>query len=206
MSDTTEQWRKLTEGWLLESARVKQHLSRESTGLLVEAATAMAGGLRSGGKILLCGNGGSAADSQHIAGELIGRLGPGRDRNPLPAVALTTDTSILTALGNDYGFEHVFARQVEALGAEHDVLILISTSGTSMNVVMAAQEARKKGMKTIGFLGGTGGTLIDLVDVPLVVPSDSVARIQEGHITMGHILCELVEHMLFVPVEPKGGR
>jgi D-sedoheptulose 7-phosphate isomerase len=200
----TERWRKQAEGWLLESARVKERLSYEGVGRLLEAASAMAHCLRSGGKILLCGNGGSAADCQHIAGELIGRLGPGRDRSPLPAVALTTDTSILTAIGNDYGFEHVFARQVEALGTEHDVVLLISTSGTSSNVVMAAQAARKKGMRTIGFLGGTGGTLVDLVDVPLVVPSDNIARVQEGHITIGHILCELVEQMLFVPAEPRG--
>lgn len=206
MPDMTERWRKQIEGWLLESARVKERLSHESAGRLLEAATAMADCLRSGGKILLCGNGGSAADCQHIAGELIGRLGPGRDRSPLPAVALTTDTSILTSLGNDYGFEQVFARQVEALGATNDLLILISTSGTSRNVVLAAQKARDMGIKTIGFLGATGGTLGHLVDLPLLVPSDSIARIQEGHITMGHILCELVEQMLFVPVEAKGGR
>jgi len=129
MPDMTERWRKQAEGWLLESARVKERLSRESAGRLLEAAMAMADCLRSGGKSLLSGNGGSAADCQHIAGELIGRLGPGRDRNPLPAVALTTDSSILTSVGNDYGFEHVFARKVEALGASNDLLILRDDGG-----------------------------------------------------------------------------
>ncbi len=206
MPEMVEAWHQQIQAWLLESAQVKERLSRESAGPLLEAAEVLAECLRSGGKVLLCGNGGSAADSQHIAGELVGRLGPGRDRRPMPAIALTTDTSILTALGNDYGFENVFARQVEALGGDHDVLIVISTSGTSQNVVLATQKARQKGIKTIGFLGGRGGILKDLVDVPLLVPSDSVARIQEGHITIGHILCELVEQMLFVPVAAKGGR
>lgn len=206
MPDMAERWRKQTEDWLLESARVKERLSHETAARLVEVATTMADCLRSGGKVLLCGNGGSAADCQHIAGELVGRLGPGRERDPLPAIALTTDTSILTSLGNDFGFDQVFARQVEALGVDGDALILISTSGTSRNVVLAAQVAREKGIKTIGFLGGTGGALRHLVDLPLLVPSDSIARIQESHITMGHILCELVEQMLFVPAESKGGR
>ncbi len=206
MPGMTEAWYQQIRAWLLESAQVKERLSRESANLLLEAAEVLTECLRSGGKVLLCGNGGSAADSQHIAGELIGRLGPGRDRRPMPAIALTTDTSILTALGNDYGFDHVFARQVEALGGQHDVLIVISTSGTSRNVVLATQKARQKGIKTIGFLGGQGGMLKDLVDVPLLVPSDSVARIQEGHITIGHILCDLVEQMLFVPVETERRR
>ncbi len=205
MPQMVDAWHRQIRTWFLESAQVKERLSRESTDLLLEAARIVAECLRSSGKVLLCGNGGSAADSQHIAGELVGRLGPNRDRRPMSAIALTTDTSILTALGNDYGFENVFVRQVEALGAEHDVLIVISTSGTSQNVVLAAEKARQKGIKTIGLLGGRGGTLKSLVDVPLLVPSDNVARIQEGHITIGHILCELVEQMLFVPVEAKGG-
>jgi D-sedoheptulose 7-phosphate isomerase len=194
-----ERWRKQVQEWFLESARVKERLAHEGVDRVLEVATAVVNCLRSGGKILLCGNGGSAAECQHIAGELIGRLGPRRDRKPIPAVALTTDTSVLTALGNDYGFEHIFARQVEALGASNDVLIVVSTSGTSSNIILAVEKARQRGIKTIGLLGASGGALRDLVDLALLIPSESIARIQEAHIAIGHILCELVEAMLFYP-------
>ncbi len=147
--------------------------------------------LRQGHKVLLCGNGGSAADAQHIAAELVGRFET--ERRGLAAVALSTDTSVLTSLGNDYGMEHVFRRQVEALGQKGDVLIAISTSGNSHNVLLALQSAREQGLSTVGLLGGTGGKCRELCDVALVINSSVTARIQEMHITLGHILCGLVD-------------
>jgi D-sedoheptulose 7-phosphate isomerase len=142
-------------------------------------------------KILLCGNGGSAADAQHLAGELVGRFLC--KRPPLPALALSVNTSVLTAVGNDYGFEEVFARQVAALGQPGDVLVAISTSGDSSNVLRAAEAAKAKGMKVIGLTGADGGKLKDLCDFCLCVPSTSTPRIQEMHILIGHIICQLVE-------------
>jgi phosphoheptose isomerase len=147
--------------------------------------------LRSGGKILLCGNGGSAADAQHIAAELVGRFA--HARRGLPALALTTDSSALTSIGNDFGFEQVFARQVEALAREGDMLIGISTSGNSRNVIEAVRVARELGVTTIGLLGGSGGALKDLVDHALIVPSDDTPRIQECHILIGHIWCAMID-------------
>lgn len=194
MSD--QRWRQYIQAGLQESARVKQQLAEESTDSILAVAAAAADCLAAGGKVLLCGNGGSAADCQHLAAELVGRLGPGRERSPLPALALTTDTSALTAVGNDYGFDQVFSRQVEALGAPGDLLIAISTSGNSQNVVVAVQKARERGLTTVGFLGGTGGRLKALVDLAVVVPSDAVARIQEAHIAVGHIVCDVAERML----------
>ena len=146
---------------------------------------------------MLCGNGGSAADSQHIAGEFIVRLTSKRNRNALPAIALTTDTSVITACSNDFGFEHIFSRQVEALGNEGDVLIGISTSGNSQNVINAINEAKEKNVKTIAFLGADGGKAKGISDVDIIIPSDNVCRIQEGHGTVGHILCDIVENMIF---------
>ncbi len=145
--------------------------------------------------MLLCGNGGSAADSQHLAAELLGRFR--QERAPLAAVALTTDTSVLTAVSNDTGFEHVFARQVEALIAPQDVLVAISTSGNSPNVLEAVVVARKHNAKTIGLVGRDGGKLARLVDIPLVVRAEDAARIQECHITIGHTICGVVERELF---------
>ncbi len=147
--------------------------------------------LANGGKILLCGNGGSAADSQHIAAEIVGRFN--KERKGLAAIALTTDTSILTSVGNDYGYEHIFARQVEGLCNPQDVLIGITTSGNSGNVVKAIEVANTIGAKTIGLTGGSGGKLNDLCSHNLVVPSDVTARIQEAHIFIGHCLCEILE-------------
>ncbi len=144
-----------------------------------------------GGKLLVCGNGGSAADSQHLAAELAGRYQ--LDRPGWPALALTVDTSALTAISNDYGFERVFARQVEALGRSGDVLLVISTSGHSPNCVAAVEVAASRGMRTHGLLGKDGGPLADLVDSALVAPGEVTARIQEIHITMIHMLCELLE-------------
>lgn len=147
--------------------------------------------LRRGARILICGNGGSAADAQHIAAELVGRFA--HQRRGLPAIALTTDTSALTSIGNDFGFDHVFARQVEALGREGDILIGISTSGNSRNVIEAVKAAREMGMTTVGLLGGSGGALKDMVDHALVVPSPDTPRIQECHILIGHIWCAMID-------------
>ena len=147
--------------------------------------------LKSGNKILLCGNGGSAADAQHIAAELVGRYE--QQRRAFPSVSLTTDTSALTAIGNDYGFEEIFARQVEALAVSGDVLIAISTSGKSPNVIKAADQARAIGCKTIALTGCSGEPLVSHCDLALVVPSDRTSRVQEAHITIGHIWCEMVE-------------
>lgn len=148
--------------------------------------------LSNGKKILFCGNGGSAADSQHMAAEIVGRFQ--KERKGLAAVALTTDTSILTAVGNDYGFSEVFARQVEGIGQTGDVLIGYSTSGNSKNVIRAMEVAKEMGLHTVGFLGGNGGALKDLCDISFVVPHSVTARIQEIHLLAGHILCEMVEH------------
>ena len=147
--------------------------------------------LKAGGKILLCGNGGSAADAQHIAAELTGRYKT--ERGALAGIALTTDTSALTAIGNDYGYEFVFSRQLEALGREGDLLIAISTSGNSGNVLKALELARKIGIKTIGLSGRTGGAMNELCDLNLVVPSNDTPRIQEMHIMIGHIICQAID-------------
>src|SRR5215212_2816705 len=150
--------------------------------------------LRAGGKLLIAGNGGSAADAQHVAAEFLSRFG--FDRNPLPALALTTDTSVLTAIGNDYGFDHVFERQVRGLGRKGDMLIAISTSGRSPNVIAALRTARETGMTTIGF-SGSGGEMHALCDLFLAVPSNETALIQQVHITAFHAICGIVEHELF---------
>ena len=149
-----------------------------------------------GNKLLLCGNGGSAADAQHLAAELLVRLRPHINRIPLPAIALALDTSTITACGNDFGFDYLFARNVQALGNKGDVLICISTSGKSKNVELAAIEAKKKGIYTYGFLGGVGGDIYKVCDSSILVPSFDTARIQESHITIGHALMEYVEDKL----------
>jgi len=144
-----------------------------------------------GGKLMICGNGGSAADSQHIAAELVGRFMA--ERPGYAALALTTNSSVLTAVGNDYGFDYIFSRQVQGLGGPSDVLLVISTSGNSANCLLAVQEARIKGMRVHGFLGKDGGKLLSAVDSALVAPSNQTPRIQEVHITMGHLLCQVLE-------------
>jgi D-sedoheptulose 7-phosphate isomerase len=161
---------------------------------VVGAGVRVAACLREGGKLMLCGNGGSAADCQHIAAELTGRLV--HDRRPLAAMALTTDTSALTCISNDYSFADVFVRQVSALGRRGDCLLAISTSGNSENVIRAVQAARECGMTVIGLLGRDGGKLASLCDETIVVPAQSTARIQEAHIFIGHTLCGLVEQAL----------
>jgi D-sedoheptulose 7-phosphate isomerase len=165
-----------------------------------QAAQMVTDALRSGNKILLAGNGGSAADAQHIAGELVSRFN--FDRAPTAGIALTTDTSVLTAIGNDYGYEQVFARQVAGIGRPGDVFIAISTSGRSPNVLAACRIAKQKGIAVIGFTGAGGGALAELCDVTLRVPSDKTPFIQQIHITAGHIVCALAEEALFGADKP----
>jgi D-sedoheptulose 7-phosphate isomerase len=162
--------------------------------IIQQAAALIAATLSHGGKLMLCGNGGSAADSQHIAAEMTGRFV--KDRRPLAAIALSTDTSALTSIANDYSFDDVFSRQVLALGGRGDCLLAISTSGNSRNVMRAADAARSAGIQIIGLLGRDGGALRGLCDVAIVVPSQTTARIQEAHIFIGHTLCALVEETL----------
>lgn len=159
------------------------------------AAEMLIAAYRSGKKTLIAGNGGSAADAQHLAGEFVSRFY--FDRPGLPSIALTTDTSILTAIGNDYGYERVFSRQVQANGAEGDVFLGISTSGNSANILLALEECRRRGVRTIGFTGAGGGKMASLCDICLQIPSSDTPRVQEAHILLGHILCELVEKDLF---------
>ncbi|MGQ9549499.1 MAG: D-sedoheptulose 7-phosphate isomerase [Roseiflexus sp.] len=185
--------------WVIDeieaSIDVKRHTIETQAPTIVAIAERVVETFRRGGKLLLCGNGGSAADAQHIAAEFVSRFR--RERRGLPAIALTTDTSILTAIGNDYGYERVFARQVEALGSPGDMVLGISTSGISASVIAAMRTARNNGMATIGFTGVSGGTLVDHVDLCLCVPSNNTARIQEVHITVAHVVCEIVERALF---------
>jgi D-sedoheptulose 7-phosphate isomerase len=173
---------------------LRKQVARDCGENIVDAAMLIARCLRGGGKLLLFGNGGSAADAQHLAAEFIGRFRI--ERQALAAIALTTDSSILTAVGNDYGFDQIFARQVQALGRPGDVAIGISTSGNSPNVTSAITQAAKQELKTIGLAGKDGGSLAKCVDISITVASSNVAMIQECHITIGHILCELVENEL----------
>ncbi|HVE69583.1 MAG TPA: SIS domain-containing protein [Solirubrobacteraceae bacterium] len=174
-----------------------EHLSAAGVepGAVVRALVALAGALRAGGKVLTFGNGGSAADAQHFAAELVGRFE--RERAALAAIALTTDTSALTAIANDFGFERVFARQVEALGRPGDVALAISTSGTSPNVLEAVKAARDAGMTTIGLCGASGCPLCQAVDVAIVAPAGGAARVQEAHLAVEHVLCRALEERLF---------
>lgn len=182
---------------LKESAETKLNIEKTCKADTLKAVDIIANAYRNGKKMLLCGNGGSAADCQHIATELMIRLSHNLNRPALPAIALTTDTSNLTAGGNDIGWINVFARSVEGLGNEGDILLAISTSGNSPNVIKAVEKAREKKMIIVAFLGGDGGKLRDLVDLPIVIPSSNVQRIQEGHITIAHVICELVETELY---------
>ena len=183
-----------------ESLRVKNEFFRVNKDTIARTVETIAHGLRNGHKVLFFGNGGSAADAQHLAAELVGRFGP--NRSPLPAISLATDTSVLTAVGNDYGYDKVFARQIEALGQSGDIAIAISTSGNSPSVLAAIDVARSKGLFTIGFTGETGGKMTDRVEVLFRVPSHETPRIQETHVMLGHILCELVDRELFPEVYP----
>jgi len=179
---------------LEESAQRKKAIAKSRIAEIEHVVEFIIGAYKTGGKVVLFGNGGSAADAQHIASELVGRFM--LKRQAFPAIALTTNTSTLTALANDYGYETVFSRQVEALVNERDVVIGISTSGNSPNVVEAIKMAKIKGAKTVALTGSDGGKLAEVADLALIVPSDSTPRIQEAHITIGHIVCELVEKEL----------
>ena len=179
------------------SAEIKKKIFEACADRIIKAVDLLIGALKTRNKILLCGNGGSAADAQHLAAELVIRMNPALQRPAIPAIALTTDSSVLTAGANDIGYDNVFARSVEALGAPGDVLIAISTSGKSESINRAATAARARGMKSIGLLGRDGGATRDLVDVAVIVPSDDTQRIQEGHIAIGHILCALVEREMY---------
>ena len=181
---------------LLDSAEIKRQTAAKCAESIAKAADVIAGSFLSSGKVLLCGNGGSAADCQHMAAEFVSRFSKDLDRRALPAIALTTDTSFLTGFGNDFGFEGIFGRQVEALGSPGDVLIAISTSGSSPNVIRAVEAARKGSMITIA-LTGNGGRLSAIAEVPITVPSTDTQYIQEAHLAVEHILCELVEFILF---------
>jgi len=180
---------------LEESAEVKRQTIVTAVDSIEAAAQMLIDCYRAGGKVLLCGNGGSAADAQHLAAELISRLK--LERAAIPALALTTNTSLLTAIGNDYKYDLVFVRQVEAFGKVGDVLIAISTSGESENVIKAVEFSRVQGIKSIALTGAKGGRLAEKVDLAIKIPSDNVQRIQECHITVGHILCELIESALY---------
>jgi len=182
---------------LKESGDMKNKIAEdpELLGVIIKIAEIIIEAYRNGKKVILFGNGGSAADAQHMTAELVGKYY--LDRDPLPAVALTTNTSSLTAIGNDYSFDIVFARQLKALGQKGDVIIGISTSGNSENVIQAFKVAREMGLITVGFTGKSGGKLRSVADHCLCIPSDDTPRIQEGHITIGHIICEIVERELF---------
>lgn len=182
-----------------ESVKVKEHfLTKKNAALIVEAAEVIVECFKNNGKLMIIGNGGSAADSQHIAAEFVNRFEI--ERPPLPAIALTVDTSVLTSIGNDYDFNLVFAKQVKSIGKENDVLLALSTSGNSKNVIKAAEMAKGLGIKTIALTGKDGGELAQKADMVLNVESQSTPRIQEVHITICHTICQLIDHFLFQKV------
>jgi len=174
-----------------DSAEIKRRFGRDHAEKIAQVAQLMGRAFREGRKVLLFGNGGSATDAAHIAAEFVGRYK--RERAPLPAIALTTDIAAITCIANDYGFEELFARQVRAHGQKGDIAIAISTSGNSPNVLRGIEAARECGLTTIAWTGGTGGKLAGMADYAFIVPSTVTARIQESHITLGHVLCELIE-------------
>ena len=181
-----------------DSAEIKRRFARDHADRIVQVAQLIGGAFQAGHKVLLFGNGGSSTDAAHIAAEFVGRYK--RERAPLPAIALATDIAAITCIANDYGFEELFARQVRAHGQRGDVAIAISTSGNSPNVLKGVEAAKALGLTTIAWTGGTGGKLVGMVDYAFVVPSTLTARIQESHITLGHVLCELIEdHVLANP-------
>ncbi len=183
-----------------ECGEVRARFLKENLPKFLETINLISQAFERGNKLLLFGNGGSAADAQHIAAEFVNRYII--DRPPLPAIALTTDTSILTSVANDLAFQEIFAKQVKALGKEGDVAIGLSTSGNSSNVIKAFEVAREMGIKTVALAGNDGGMLAKIADIAMIVPSSSTPRIQETHILVAHILCEMVEHQLFFKVTP----
>jgi D-sedoheptulose 7-phosphate isomerase len=195
-SNASEAWRAYAQEHLISSAELNQRAADECLGAIVAAVSLILSCFRDSHKLMICGNGGSAADAQHVAAEFVNRLSPEFERPGLPAIALTTDSSLLTSYANDYGYEGVFERQVLALGTPGDVLIAISTSGNSTNVIKAVRAARNKELKTLGLLG-VGGELTDLVDVAVVVPSRDTQHVQEALLAIEHTICLLVERALF---------
>ena len=187
--------KKIIEKSLLDSIKAKEIFIRENASNLISFAEKIALTFTSDRKLMLCGNGGSAADAQHIAAEFVNRYI--LERPPLPAIALTTDTSVITSIGNDYSIDEIFSKQVKAIGMEGDILLAISTSGKSANIISAVKAARNQGIYTACLCGGEGGTLVSLVDMALVVKSNVTPRVQEVHILVGHIICELVDYILF---------
>ncbi len=185
------------ESSLNESINLRKELLSDSVETIIQIANIAIDAFKAGHSLYLMGNGGSAADAQHIAGELVGRFK--KDRKPLPALALTTDTSVITAIANDYGYDQCFERQIDALSKEGDVVFGFSTSGNSVSILNALILAEKKKAKTIAFTGKGGGRLKDHADICLEIPSSDTARIQECHITIGHILCSIIENELFGP-------
>ena len=177
---------------ILDSLSVKELIIESCIEDIESAAVAMINSIKNGGKILFCGNGGSAGDAQHLATELMGGM-TSHERKPIPSIALTTDTSFITAWSNDTDFDSIFSRQIQGLGNEGDVLVAISTSGNSSNIIAALKQAKYKGLMTISFTGKTGGKLNGLADLTIYVPSENTQRIQEGHIMIGQIICGLVE-------------
>lgn len=178
-----------------ESINLKEHILKTLTTDINKVGDSIVKSLEAGGKVMLFGNGGSAADAQHIAAEFVGRFK--LERRGLAAIALTTNTSTLTSISNDYGYEQIFSRQIEAMASKDDIAIGISTSGNAQNVIAGILEAKKHNIKTVALTGGDGGQLAPLADVSLIIPSKNTPRIQEAHITIGHIFCELAENKLF---------
>ena len=197
-------WKQQAAEQLIASAQIKLRLAETHAAAIAAAAEAVARCLDRGGKVLVCGNGGSAADAQHLAGELVGRFKT--NRRPYPAIALTTDTSVLTGIANDFGYEQVFSRQVEALVEAGDVVVGISTSGESENVVRALEVARRLGATTVALAGRDGGRLAPLGHHAIVVPSHDTPRVQEAHIAIIHILCDLAETALAAPLGETAAR
>lgn len=187
--------KKKIENILEESISVKKDLLVSQAGAIEKAADAVIKSLRSGGRVIIFGNGGSAADSQHMAAELVGKFL--KERKGVPAIALTTNTSIITAIANDYSYDEVFSRQLDAIAGNNDIAVGISTSGNAKNVVRAVELANKKGIATIGLTGRDGGRLAKIAKISIIVPSASTPRIQEAHVTVVHILCQMVEEALF---------
>ena len=186
---------KIIEKALRESIKVKEEFIKENSRNLILFAEKISQAFTADRKLMICGNGGSAADAQHIAAEFVNRFM--LERPPLPAIALTTDSSVITSIGNDYSFDDIFSKQIKALGMEGDVLLAISTSGNSANVISAVKAARGLGIYTVTFTGGDGGRVRSLADMALVVKSNTTARIQEAHSLAGHIICQLVDYILF---------
>jgi len=182
---------------LLESAETKKLILDKCRKDIFNAIDLLKNSVSNSGKIMFCGNGGSAADAQHLAAEFVIRLAHDLKRPAIGAIALTTDPSMMTACANDIGFENVFARYIEGIGRENDILVGISTSGNSKNIIKAFEKAKEMGIKTLAMLGGSGGKLKGMGDCEIIIPSSNTQRIQEGHITVGHILCESVERELY---------